>query len=182
MGGDRLEYPDDASSPAAYLVVSKLLFNSTISDACRVARFMSCDLNFFLGNPNVKSRVHKDTLKIFPTRHQRPIRDWGTHSGGWICVHKIIKGMYGLKQAAIIAYNQLIFYMGLHGYYPVPFTTGLRSHKTRKTNLLICGWLWSKILFQRLCKSSPTFPKKALCGFNVLGGTQLPRIDDRLEL
>ena len=38
---------------------------------------------------------------------------------------KIIKGMYVLKQAAIISYNQLISYMDTHGYYLVPFTTGL---------------------------------------------------------
>ena len=30
VGGDRLEYPDDASSPAAYLLEKKLLFNITI--------------------------------------------------------------------------------------------------------------------------------------------------------
>ena len=51
---------------------------------------------------------------------------------------KIIKGMYGLKQAYIIAYNQLILYMDPHGYYPVPFTTGICAHKTRK-KLLVCG-------------------------------------------
>ena len=33
--------------------------------------------------------------------------------------------MYGLKQAAIIAYNQLILHMDMHSYYPVTFTTGL---------------------------------------------------------
>ena len=33
VGGDRLEYPDDASLPVAYLLESNLLFNSTISDA-----------------------------------------------------------------------------------------------------------------------------------------------------
>ena len=48
--------------------------------------------NIFLGNLHVKIRVHGDKLKIFPTRHQRPIRDWGTHRGGWICVHKNYQG------------------------------------------------------------------------------------------
>ena len=45
--------------------------------------------------------------------------------------NKIIKGLYGIKQAAIIAYNQLISYMEPHGYYPVPFKTGTWAHKTR---------------------------------------------------
>ena len=43
---------------------------------------------------------------------------------------KIIKGMYGLNQAAIIVYNHIISHMDTHGYYEVPFTTGLWSHNT----------------------------------------------------
>ena len=51
---------------------------------------------------------------------------------------KTIKGVYWLKQAAIISYNQLIFHMEPHGYYPVPLTTGFWAHKTRK-KLPLCG-------------------------------------------
>ena len=51
---------------------------------------------------------------------------------------KITKGVYGLKQATIIAYNQLISHMEPHGYYPVPFTTGLWAHKTRRTMFSLC--------------------------------------------
>ena len=45
---------------------------------------------------------------------------------------KIIKGVYGLTQAAIISYNQLISHMDPHGHYPVYFITGIWAHKTRK--------------------------------------------------
>ena len=51
---------------------------------------------------------------------------------------KIFKGMYGIKQAVIIAYNQLISHMEPHGYYPVPFTTALWLHKTRRTKCFVC--------------------------------------------
>ena len=51
--------------------------------------------------------------------------------------------MYVIKQPDIIAYNQLFYHMDMHGYYPVPFTTGLWAHKTRE-NFLRCGLLWSK--------------------------------------
>ena len=50
----------------------------------------------------------------------------------------IIKGMYGLKQAAIIACNQLIYNMETHSYYTVPFTTVLWYHKTRRTKFFLC--------------------------------------------
>jgi hypothetical protein len=33
VGGDKLLYPDDPASPAASLLETKLLINSTISDA-----------------------------------------------------------------------------------------------------------------------------------------------------
>ena len=46
---------------------------------------------------------------------------------------KIIKVMYGLKQETFIAYNQLIYNMEPYVYYPLPFTTGLWAHKTRRT-------------------------------------------------
>ena len=52
---------------------------------------------------------------------------------------KIIKGMCGLKQAAIITYNQLISYMGPGDYYTVLFTTGLWAHKIIKIKF---GFVW----------------------------------------
>ena len=49
VGGDRLVYDDDAASPAASLLETKLLLNSTISDASKGARFMTLDIkDFFL--------------------------------------------------------------------------------------------------------------------------------------
>ena len=51
---------------------------------------------------------------------------------------KIFKVMYGLKQASIIAYNQLIFHMETHGYYPVPFTTVIWAQKTSRTKRFLC--------------------------------------------
>ena len=38
---------------------------------------------------------------------------------------RIKKGMHGLKQAAIIAYNHLVKHLKPHGYHPCPETTGL---------------------------------------------------------
>ena len=46
--------------------------------------------------------------------------------------------MYGLEQAAISYYNQLISHMDPHVYYPVPFTTGLWAHKTTRNNFCLC--------------------------------------------
>jgi hypothetical protein len=51
VGGDKLEYHNDTSSLITYLLKTKLLINSTISDARRGAHFCSVDLtNFFLSS------------------------------------------------------------------------------------------------------------------------------------
>jgi hypothetical protein len=44
VGGDKLPYEDDAGSPAASLLETKLIINSAISDAHKGARFMCADL------------------------------------------------------------------------------------------------------------------------------------------
>ena len=46
--------------------------------------------------------------------------------------------MYGLKQAAILAYRHLVNCLAPHGYEPVPFTTGIWRHKTRRTKFCLC--------------------------------------------
>ena len=56
---------------------------------------------------------------------------------GYIFI-KIIKGMYGLKQAAILAYKKLLLHLQPRGYYPIPGTSGLWRHKTRKTIFCLC--------------------------------------------
>ena len=51
---------------------------------------------------------------------------------------RIQKGMYGLKQAAVLAYNQLVRNLEPHGYVPCPFTAGLWRHTTQKTKFCLC--------------------------------------------
>ena len=52
VGGDKLDFPYDAGSPADSLLQTKLILNSTISDAKKGARFLSADLkDNFLASP-----------------------------------------------------------------------------------------------------------------------------------
>ena len=48
---------------------------------------------------------------------------------GWVYL-KIVKGMYGLKQAGIIANIELTKHLDKFGYYLVQHTPGLWRHKT----------------------------------------------------
>ena len=54
------------------------------------------------------------------------------YKDGWVYL-KILKGMYGLKQAGIIANMELTKHLDKFGYYPVQHTPGLWRHKTRAT-------------------------------------------------
>ena len=51
---------------------------------------------------------------------------------------RIQKGMYGLKQATVFAYNQLVQNLKPHGDTLCPFTAGLWKHHTRKTKFCLC--------------------------------------------
>ena len=51
---------------------------------------------------------------------------------------RIEKGMYGLKQAAILANQQLQTNLAKEGYYPMPGTSGLWKHHTRRTKIVLC--------------------------------------------
>ena len=63
-------------------------------------------------------RIHSKYLP--PDIREQYYIEWLVAADGYLYI-KIIKVMYGIKQAAIIAYNQLISHIDPHGYYPVPF-------------------------------------------------------------
>ena len=124
--GYRLDCTDDTSSPAAYVLETKLLINSTISDAHLGARFMTIDLkDLFLATPMARSDYMRIHSKYFPPEIKALYMiDAPIDSDGYVYV-EIKKGMYGLKQSAVIAYQQLVKHLDGHGYYPIPFTTGI---------------------------------------------------------
>jgi hypothetical protein len=51
---------------------------------------------------------------------------------------EIRRGMYGLKEAGIIAFNQLVKKLAPFGYEPMSFTPGLWRHKTKRTTFVLC--------------------------------------------
>ena len=72
-------------------------------------------------------------LHIIP---QEIIDEYALHElvekDGWVYLNTV-KGMYGLKQAGIMANMKLTKHLDKFGYYPVQHTIGLWRHKTRAT-------------------------------------------------
>ena len=139
VGGDKLMYEYDAGSPAASFLEAKLIINSTISDSTKGARFFTADIkDFFLATPMKTAEYMKVHIKYFPPDiiEKYKLRTIITKDN-YIYI-KIKKGMYGLKQAAILAYQQLVKNLARHGYYPVDTTNGIWRHITRQTRFCLC--------------------------------------------
>ena len=139
VGGDQLYYPHDSGSPAANMVETKLLVNSTISDAAQGARFMSMDLkDYLLATPMEKEEYMRVKFIYFPTDIiERYSLSELVAADGYIYI-RIKKGMYGLKQASLLAYQNLKKQLAPHGYHPVVGTVGLWAHETRALKFCLC--------------------------------------------
>ena len=67
VGGDRLDYQNDAGAPAANLLEIKILLNSTISGAAKGARFICADIkDYFLATPMENPEYMKVRYKYIP--------------------------------------------------------------------------------------------------------------------
>ena len=129
VSGDKLPYHDDAGSPAADLLETKILLNSTILDAKRGARFMCLDIkDHFLATPMQHPEYMRVKMKYIPEdiRQHYNVYDIVTKDD-WVYI-KIQKGMPGLRQAAILAYKHLKNSLEPYGYTPIPGTVGLWKH------------------------------------------------------
>jgi hypothetical protein len=115
VGGDHLDYPGNTSTPTASQTTAKVLINSTISTDD--ARFGCIDLNdFYLRTPMKCYEYMHLHIDIIPQEiaDQYKLKDITTPDG-WVYI-KIRRGMYGLKQAGIIAYQQLKTHLATYNY------------------------------------------------------------------
>ena len=102
VGGKLLDFPGLLSNPTATVTITKCLSNSGISTP--IAKCLVADIkNFYLNNDLPDPEYMKLNLHIIP---QEIIDEYSIHDlvdkGGWVYLN-IVKGMYRLKQAEIIA-------------------------------------------------------------------------------
>ena len=139
VGGNLLDAFQDVRSPAVSLLDAKLHFNSVISDAHRGARYCTGDIkDFFLQSLMTIYQYMKVHKKYLPPEIISEYKLTPEHfdSKGY-CYVEIRKGMYGLKEAAILAYEQLVAHLKPYGYYPVRQTPGLWRHCTLPTTFTL---------------------------------------------
>jgi hypothetical protein len=139
VGGDRLDAYQDVRSPAVGVIDTKLHLNSVISDAHLGARYCTGDLkDFFLVSdmPIYQyMRVHRHYVPQ-EIINEYNLTDQHFSFKGFVYL-EIRKGMYGLKEAAILAYDQLKAHLAPYGYFPVAQTPGLWRHMDRRTTFTL---------------------------------------------
>jgi hypothetical protein len=133
---------------------TKLLLNSTISDADKGARFLCADLkDHLLASPMKNAEYMRIRYKYFPADiRQRYGLESLLANDDYIYI-RIKKGMYGLKQAAILAYKHLVNQLAPHGCHPCPYTTGLWTPK-------ICAQCTQNFQSKRLPTGLPFPPSR----------------------
>jgi hypothetical protein len=128
-GGDRLDYSGDVATSTADIATFKIIINSTLSTAD--AAMMMMDIkNYYLGTPLPRFEYMKMLLSQFPEEIVNKYNLDALAVDGWVYI-EIRKGMYGLKQAGLLANQLLQNRLAPFGYYPERHTPGLWLHKTR---------------------------------------------------
>jgi hypothetical protein len=86
--------------------------------------------NYYLGTPLPRFEYMKMLVSRFPEEIIQKYNIKALAVNGWVYI-EIRKGMYGLKQAGLLANQFLQTRLAPFGYYPARHTLGLWLHKTR---------------------------------------------------
>jgi hypothetical protein len=129
VGGDKLDNSGKVATSTADITTFKILISSTLST--EDAAMMMVDIkNYYLGTPLPRFEYMKMLLSRFPEEIVQRYNLNALAVGGWVYI-EIRKGMYGLKQAVLLANQLLQTRLAPFGYYPARHTPGLWPHKTR---------------------------------------------------
>jgi hypothetical protein len=129
VGGDRLDYFGNVTISTADIKTFKILINSTLST--KDAAMMMMDINNYCpGTPLPRFEYMNMLLSRFPEEIIQKYNLNDLAVDGWVYI-EIRKGMYGLKQAGLLANQLLQTRLAPFGYYPARHTPGLWLHQTR---------------------------------------------------
>jgi len=86
--------------------------------------------DFYLNTPMRRFEYMRIPVKVIPQCIMDQYELWPLVHNGYVLV-EIRKGMYGLPQAGILAYERLVEHLAHYGYAPKEHTPGLWSHASR---------------------------------------------------
>jgi hypothetical protein len=129
LGGNRLNYSGDAATSTADITIFKILINSTLSTDDSAMMMMDIK-KYYLVTPLPRYESMHMLLSRFPEEIVSKYNLKALAVDGWVYI-EIRKGMYGLKQAGLLANKLLQEHLAPFGYYPAQHTPGIWSHTTR---------------------------------------------------
>jgi hypothetical protein len=129
VGGNRLDNSGDVATSRADITTFKILINSTLYT--EDAAMMMMDIkHYYIGTPLPRFEYMKMLLSRFPEEIIQKYNLNALAVDGWVYI-KIRKGMYGLKQAVLLANQVRKTRLAPFGYYPARHTPGIWLHNTR---------------------------------------------------
>ena len=135
VGGEKLKCEGKPSSPIVSLLNKKIFLNSVISNAHKGASFSNADIkNHYLQIPMKRYQYMCIPLKYFTQEIKQEYNIMQIAQDGYVYI-EIRKGMYGLKEAGILAFNYLVENLVPHGYHPVQHTAVLWCHEKKPQGL-----------------------------------------------
>jgi hypothetical protein len=129
VDGNTLGYSGDVATSTADITTFKIVINITLSteDAAMMMRDIK---NYYLGTPLPRFEYMKMLLSRFTEEIVQKYNLNALAVDGWVHI-EIRKGMYGLKQAGLLANQLLQTRLAPFGYYPARHTPGLWLHKAQ---------------------------------------------------
>jgi hypothetical protein len=128
VGVNRLDYSGDVATSTADITTFKLLINSTLSTT--YAEMVMMDIkNYYIGTPFPLYEYMRMLLSRFPEEIVNKYNLTALTVDGWVYI-EIRKGMYGFKEAGLLANQLLHKRVSPFGYYPERHTPGMWLHKT----------------------------------------------------
>jgi hypothetical protein len=127
VGSDGLDYSGDVATSTADITTFKILINRTLST--KDAATMMMDIKkYYVGTPLPRYEYMRMLLSRFPEEIVDKYNLKALAIDGWVYI-EIRKGMYGLKQAGLLANQLLQKCLAPFGHYPARHTLGLWLHK-----------------------------------------------------
>jgi hypothetical protein len=115
VDGDRIEYSGDVTTSTSDITTFKILINSTLSTKDAVTMMMDIK-NSCIGTPLTRFKYMKMVLSRCPEDIFQKYNLNALAVDGWVYL-EIRKGMYGLKQAGLLANQLLQTRLAPFGYY-----------------------------------------------------------------
>jgi hypothetical protein len=127
-GGDKLPYEGNVSAETASIPLIKIFWHAVVSEHKHWATLDIKD--FYLGTPMAQDEWLRVPLRLIPPAVQRDYNVQALQRDGFVYV-RVMKGIYGLPQAGLLARERLVKHLHGHGYCEAAATPSLFRHKTR---------------------------------------------------